>query len=208
MNNMKKILILLIAVLTGIFSASAQSDGLTKEIENTLKEQAMVKVNELTDHISFLMKKSGYDNTVKEYHLRAALNLFVGGGRAYTDKWGNQQRAAHMQASRINRATSAVSIKEYPVSTYLSNLKYLDYDEIIITNSNSTCIGDVYKTGDGEYEAVLSWVQIFVGKKGDMTVYRDKTKKDIVVKMTRNEYDDGIVRWSVLLGDTTAAVTE
>jgi hypothetical protein len=41
-----------------------------------------------------------------------------------------------------------------------------------------------------------------------MTVYRDKTKKDIVVKMTRNEYDDGIVRWSVLLGDTTAAVTE
>jgi hypothetical protein len=63
-----------------------------------------------------------------------------------------------MQVSKINRATSAVSIKEYPVSTYLSNLKYLDYDEIIITNSNSTCIGDVYKTGDGEYEAVLSWV--------------------------------------------------
>ena len=206
--NMKKILVVLLMILTGTCSALAQANGLTKEIEKTLKEQAMAKVNELTDHISFLMKKSGHDNTVKDYHLRAALNLFVGGGRAYTDKWGNQHRAVHMQVSKITRATSAVSIKEYPVSTYLSNLKYLDYDEIIITNSNSTCIGDVYKTGDGEYEAVLSWVQIFVGKKGDMTVYRDKTKKDIVVKMTRNEYDDGIVRWSVLLGDTTAAVTE
>lgn len=205
--NMKKILVLLLMMLTGTCSALAQANGLTKEIENTLKEQAMMKVNELTDHISFLMKKSGYDNTVKDYHLRAALNLFVGDGRAYTDKWGNQHRAAQMQVSRINRATSAVSIKEYPVSTYLSNLRYLDYDEIIITNSNSTCIGDVYKTGDDEYEAVLSWVQIFIGKRGDMTVYKDKTKKDIVVKMQRKDYD-GIVRWSVLLGDTTAAVTE
>jgi hypothetical protein len=94
------------------------------------------------------------------------------------------------------------------VSTYLSNLKYLSYDEVEITNSKSTFIDNLHKVGEDEYEAVLSWVQIFVGKKGDMTVYRDKTKKDIVVKMTRNEYDDGIVRWSVLLGDTTAAVTE
>lgn len=207
MNNMKKILILLIAVLTGIFSAAAQANGLTKEIENTLKEQAMIKVNELTDHISFLIKKSGYDNNVKDYHLKAALGLFIGSGKGYTDKWGNQQRAAQMQVSRINRATSEVSIKEYPVSTYLSNLKYLDYDEVIITNSNSTCIGDLYRTGEDEYEAVLSWVQIFIGKRGDITVYKDKTKKDIVVKMQRKDYD-GIVRWSVLLGDTTAAVTE
>ena len=40
-----------------------------------------------------------------------------------------------------------------------------------------------------------------------MTIYKDKTKKDIVVKMQRKDYD-GVIRWSVLLGDTTAAVTE
>lgn len=205
--NMKKTLVLMTAFLAWIFPAAAQPDGLTKEIENTLKEQAMVKVNELTDHLSFIMKKTGYDNSVKDYHLKAALNLFVGNGRSYTDKWGNVQRAAQMQVSKINRATSEVSIKEYPVSTYLSNLKYLDYDEIIITNSQSTCIGDLYKTGEDEYEAVLSWIQIFIGKRGDMTIYKDKTKKDIVVKMQRKDYD-GVIRWSVLLGDTTAAVTE
>jgi hypothetical protein len=40
-----------------------------------------------------------------------------------------------------------------------------------------------------------------------MVIYKDKTKKNIVVRMQKKNYG-GIVRWDVLLGDTTAAVTE
>ena len=201
---MKKLLTFLFVILIGI-PVCAQT--LSKEVEEELKRQAMVRLDELTSHLSFVMSKNGYDNTVKDYHINAALNLFIGKGKSYKDKWGNQQPAARMQVSSLNMGTGAVSVKEYPVSTYLNNLKYLQYDEIRITNSKSTCIGDLYKVGEDEWEAVVSWVQVFVGKRGDMTVYKDTTTKNMVVRMHRKDYE-GIVRWSVLLGDTTVAVTQ
>lgn len=202
---MKRI-ISLFAILFCICSA-AQTNDLTKEVEETLKQQARIKVDELTNHISFIMQKSGYDNEIKDYHITAALNLFLGKGKPYEDKYGNSQPAPRMQVSSINRVTGSVSTRDYPVSTYLSNLKYLNYDQIEITNSKSTFINNLHKVSEDEYEAVLSWVQIFIGKRNDMVIYKDKTKKNIVVRMQKKNYG-GIDRWNVLLGDTTAAVTE
>lgn len=202
---MKRILSLLTVLLC--VWANAQTSDLTKDVEETLKQQAKVKVDELTNHISFIMQKSGYDDEIKDFHIQAALNLFMGKGKSYSDKYGNVQPAPRMQVSSINRTTGVVSIRDFPVSTYLSNLKYLSYDQVEITNSKSTFIDNLHKVGEDEYEAVLSWVQIFIGKKGDMVIYKDKTKKNIVVRMQKKNYG-GIVRWDVLLGDTTAAVTE
>ena len=202
---MKKILSMLAVLLC--ICANAQTSDLTKEVEETLKQQARVKVDELTNHISFIMQKSGYGDEIKDFHIQAALNLFLGKGKTYSDKYGNIQPAPRMQVSSINRSTGAVNVRDFPVATYLSNLKYLSYDQVEITNSKSTFITNLQKVGEDEYEAVLSWVQIFIGKKGDMVIYKDKTKKNIVVRMQKKSYG-GIVRWDVLLGDTTAAVTE
>ena len=202
---MKKILSIFAVLLC--FCANAQTTDLTNEVKETLKQQARVKVDELTNHISFIMQKSGYGNDIKDFHIQAALNLFLGKGKSYSDKYGNVQPAPRMQVSSINRETGAVSVRDFPVSTYLSNLKYLSYDQVEITNSRSTFIDDLHKVGNDEYEAVLSWVQIFIGKNGDVVIYKDRTKKNIVVRMQKKNYG-GIVRWDVLLGDTTAAVTE
>ena len=202
---MKKILSILAMLLC--LCASAQTSDLTKEVEETLKQQARVKVDELTNHISFIMQKSGYDDSIKDYHIQAALNLFLGKGKSYSDKYGNVQPAPRMQVSSLNASTGEVTFRDYPIATYLSNLKYLSYDQVEITNSKSTFINDLHKVGNDEYEAVLSWVQIFIGKRGDMVIYKDTTKKNIVVRMQKKNYG-GIVRWDVLLGDTTAAVTE
>lgn len=202
---MKKILSIFAVLLC--FCANAQTTDLTEEVKETLKQQARVKVDELTNHISFIMQKSGYGNDIKDFHIQAALNLFLGKGKSYSDKYGNVQPAPRMQVSSINRETGAVSVRDFPVSTYLSNLKYLSYDQVEITNSRSTFIDDLHKVGNDEYEAVLSWVQIFIGKNGDIVIYKDRTKKNIVVRMQKKNYG-GIVRWDVLLGDTTAAVTE
>ena len=200
---MKKLFTLL-AVLVSI-CAGAQT-GLTAEVELALKQQAMAKVDQLTNHFSFISSKK-YANDVKDYHVRAALNLFLGGGHDYQDQYGNVLPAPRMQVSKLDRSTGNVTFKEYPVRTYLSNLKYLNYDEVTITNSKSSFISSLQKVSDTEYMAVLSWVQIFVGKQKDMVVYRDRTSKNIVVKMTKKNYA-GIERWEVLLGDTTVKVTE
>ena len=203
---MKKLISFISAAFVCICSA-AQTNDLTAEVQEVLKQQAAAKVNELTDHISFVMRKSGYDDTVKEYHIKAAKQLFVGVGKAYEDRYGNLQPAPRMQVSSINRSTGSVSVKEYQVANYLNNLKYLSYDTIEVTNSKSTFISNLHKLDTDEYEAVLSWVQIFIGKRNDMVVYKDRTKKNIVVRMQRKNYG-GVERWEVLLGDTTVSVTE
>lgn len=203
---MKKLISFISAAFVCICS-TAQTNDLTAEVQEVLKQQAAAKVNELTDHISFVMRKSGYDETVKDYHIKAAKQLFVGGGKAYEDRYGNLQPAPRMQVSSINRSTGSVSVKEYQVANYLNNLKYLSYDTIEVTNSKSTFISNLHKLDTDEYEAVLSWVQIFIGKRNDMVVYKDRTKKNIVVRMQRKNYG-GVERWEVLLGDTTVSVTE
>lgn len=203
---MKKLISFISAAFVCICSA-AQTNDLIAEVQEVLKQQAAAKVNELTDHISFVMRKSGYDETVKDYHIKAAKQLFVGGGKAYEDLYGNLQPAPRMQVSSINRSTGSVSVKEYQVANYLNNLKYLSYDTIEVTNSKSTFISNLHKLDTDEYEAVLSWVQIFIGKRNDMVVYKDRTKKNIVVRMQRKNYG-GVERWEVLLGDTTVSVTE
>lgn len=203
---MKKLLSFISAAFVCICSA-AQTNDLTAEVQEVLKQQAAAKVNELTDHISFVMRKSGYDDTVKDYHIQAAKQLFVGGGKAYEDRYGNLQSAPRMQVSSINRSTGSVSVKEYQVANYLNNLKYLSYDTIEVTNSKSTFISNLHKLDTDEYEAVLSWVQIFIGKRNDMVIYKDRTKKNIVVRMQRKNYG-GVERWEILLGDTTVSVTE
>ena len=202
---MKKLTLLLLGALlcTGV---KAQTNDLTKDVQEALMMQARIKVDELTNHISFIMSKK-YDNNVKDHHIKAALNLFVGMGGPYTDVFGNLQPAPRMQVSSINRSTGHVRLKEYQVSDYLSNLKYLSYDSIEIKNSKSTYISQLHKVGTDEYQAVLSWVQVFIGKSNDMIVYKDTTKKNIIVRMSRKNYG-GFERWDVLLGDTTAAVTE
>lgn len=203
---MKKLISFISAAFVCICSA-AQTNDLTAEVQEVLKQQAAAKVNELTDHISFVMRKSGYDETVKDYHIKAAKQLFVGGGKAYEDRYGNLQPAPRMQVSSINRSTGSVSVKEYQVANYMNNLKYLSYDTIEVTNSKSTFISNLHKLDKDEYEVVLSWVQIFIGKRNDMVVYKDRTKKNIVVRMQRKNYG-GVERWEVLLGDTTVSVTE
>lgn len=203
---MKKLISFISAAFVCICSA-AQTNDLTAEVQEVLKQQAAAKVNELTDHISFVMRKSEYDETVKDYHIKAAKQLFVGGGKAYEDRYGNLQPAPRMQVSSINRSTGSVSVKEYQVANYMNNLKYLSYDTIEVTNSKSTFISNLHKLDTDEYEAVLSWVQIFIGKRNDMVVYKDRTKKNIVVRMQRKNYG-GVERWEVLLGDTTVSVTE
>ena len=203
---MKKLISFISAAFVCICSA-AQTNDLTAEVQEVLKQQAAAKVNELTDHISFVMRKSGYDDTVKDYHIKAAKQLFVGGGKAYEDRYGNLQPAPRMQVSSIDRSTGSVSVEEYQVANYLNNLKYLSYDTIEVTNSKSTFISNLHKLDTDEYEAVLSWVQIFIGKRNDMVIYKDRTKKNIVVRMQRKNYG-GVERWEILLGDTTVSVTE
>ena len=204
---MKKILVFIASILLSFAWSQAQTNDLTDEVRETLKRQAQIKVDELTNHISFIMQKSGYSEDVKNSHIKAALNLFLGKGKAYKDEFGNTKDAPIMEVSSINRGNGNVTVTPYPVSLYVQNIKHLNYDSIEITSTKSSFYGDIHKISENEYEAVLTFVQIFIGRRGDMEVYKDKTQKAVKVHMTRIPYEDSS-RWEILLGDTTVTVTE
>lgn len=204
---MRKIISVFACLVLFVTVASAQTSDLSSEVKETLKHQAQIKVDELTNHISFIMQKSGYSDDVKNSHIKAALNLFLGKGKDYKDDYGNDKPAPIMEVSSINRASGQVRKNSFPVSLYLQNIKHLNYDSIEITSTKSSFYGDIHKLSENEYEAVLTFVQIFIGRRGDMEVYRDKTQKAVKVRMTRIPYED-TSRWEILLGDTTVTVTE
>lgn len=201
--NMKKYLTVLATLILFAGNAIAQTNDLSAEVKETLKRQAQIKVDELTNHISFIMQKSGYSDDVKNRHIKSALNLFLGKGNKYQDEYGNEKPAPTMEVSSKTRMTKV----SYPVALYLQNIKYLNYDTIEITSTKSSFYGDIHKISENKYEAVLTFVQIFIGRRGDMEVYKDKTQKAVKVQMTRIPYEDAS-RWEILLGDTTVTVTE
>lgn len=203
---MRKALFILFALLF-LQPAIAQTNDLTATEKETLKRAAQIKVDELTNHISFIMRKSEYPDDVKNRHIKAALNLFMGKGKEYQDIYGNTKPAPQMEVSSIDRSSGRVSKQSYPVSLYLQNIKHLNYDSIEVTSSKSSFYGDIHKISENEYEAVLTFVQIFKGRMGDVDVYVDRTQKAVKVRMTRIPYEDSS-RWEILLGDTTVMVTE
>ena len=63
----------------------------------------------------------------------------------------------------------------------------------------------------GEYEGVVSFVQVFEGYRDGRAVYRDKTTKNIRIILKRYEkFENGIGEelWDVLLSDISVESTE
>lgn len=213
---MKRVFILFL-LLGGICSiqSNAQVSDLSQEDLNELKRQSKLKVDQFNNYISFIASKKRYrsaaeqqeDSRNKDYYIEQALKLFIGKGKESKDTYGNTIPAPTMETSVINRRTNKVRINTKPVGEYLKHLKVLPYTEVIIKASDAHFTSDAKKIGENEYELTLSYAQIYIGKKGEVEVYVDKTRKTIVVHIKRH-IKDGRVRWTVLLGNIKVDATE
>lgn len=203
---MKKILLLLfVSILGTSFSFAQEIDGL-EEVREEVKEYARTRVNEFNGYLSYIASKK-YDDKTKDAYIKDALNLFIGKGEESKDNDGNIIPAPQMEVSYINRRTKAVRKKKRPIALYLQGMKGLSYDDVSVTASDAVYISDLKKTSDNKYEAVLSYAQIFIGKKDGIVVYKDLTKKDVRVYIEVIPYNDRKI-YKILLGDITVRATE
>lgn len=204
---MKRFWILISAVLFLGTTVWAQTNDLTPEEKREVEQQAKVKVETFTQYVSFVASKE-YEDDVRAAYAKAALDLFLGKGKEWKDAFGNTQPAPQMQVSSMNQKTGQVSaVHQYAVSLYMHNLQYLNYTNVRVENSKASFISSIKKTGTNEYETTLTYVQIFVGERDGVVVYRDKTTKTVKVILKRIG-DEEYHRWDVLLSDISVSATE
>ena len=182
-------------------SAQTSDPNLEIEVRETINQQCIHKVKALTDHFAKIAKKDEPDD-IKDYHIEACLDLFIGGGDDIKDDDDN----VIFPAPRIEVSSlSTGRVNSFFIKNYLVRLKSLQYSKIVF--KTSTCFlaeGGIKKVSENQYSAVVSFYQVFVGYKGDLIVYRDKTKKSVQVLIER----DNLGRYDVLLGNIKVDQTD
>lgn len=200
---MRKLYLLLVIVFLTINYTNAQTSDLTKEVEESIKQQCMLKVDAFTNHVVYIADKDNPAD-VKEHHINAALNLFSGKGGDVKDEYGNVEiPAPRMEVSSVNTQ----NIRSYLIKQYLINLENLPYTDVKIEKTNCAFVSNLKQVGTNKYEAVLSFAQVFIGKRDGVVVYRDRTKKDVKVYIEQKDYGEK-TRWEILLGDISVKATE
>ena len=182
-------------------SAQSGDPNLEVEVRETINQQCIHKVKALTDHFAKIAKKEESDD-IKDYHIEACLDLFIGGGNDTKDEEGN----IIFPAPRIEVSSLATGNKNsYFIKNYLIRLKSLQYSKIVFkTSSCYLAEGGIKRVSENKYSAVVSFYQVFVGYKDNLIVYRDKTKKTVKVLIEK----DNLGRFDVLLGDIKVDQTD
>ena len=209
-----KMLFILMVLLFNCGVFYGQTNDLTQDDMDQLLAQTQLKVNQFNGYISFIAKKERYKSAQqqkeieenKNAYIKEALKLFIGGGDAFVDEYGNQQPARIMQVSCLLR-NGTVRVKDKKIRDYLNSLKTLNYSDVQVTAGDAFFTSEARQINENKYMTTLSYRQFFVGKRDGKVVYTDKTDKTITVYIER-QVIDGRTRWAVLLGDIKVDATE
>ena len=177
-------------------SLCAQTDEqiLPSEVEETIKQQCIYKIKTLKEHLAIIASKEVADS-IKDYHIEACLDLFVGRGNDIKDHEGN----ISMLAPRIEVSSLTTGeLEKYSIKNYLVRLKESHYSKIIFEVSSLWFEGGIKNIGENLHSASVSFDQVFIGYNGDSIVYRDKTKKKVKILIEKMNLENS---YTILLGD-------
>ena len=181
-------------------STKAQTHNLSKEELVAFKEDVGQMIDRFQNLLSILGSKD-QSKIVKETYKKQTLKLFMGEGKPYTDKYGNEKRAVHMQVSSLTQATRNIPMKEY-----LDRLVGLPYAKVQITQAETYHLGELKQVGE-HYETTATVFQKFCGWNADgRKVYCDTTAKYIRIYLIPDEDFYG-KKWIVKFGDVDVLET-
>lgn len=175
-------------------TAQTEDSNLEIEVRKTIKQQCIHKIKALTDHFAIIAKKDEADS-IKEFHIEACLDLFVGRGNGKKDSVGN----VIFPVPRIEVSSRFTGrVNSYFIKSYLERLKRQSNTKIVFKTSDCYVVGEnVKKIGDNLYSTTISFYQVFIGNNGDMVVTRNENKKTVEVIIER----DNLGKFEILLGD-------
>lgn len=186
---------------------SAQND-LTESDKKEMQERVKLKVEEFQGYLSDIVNTS-LTSTQRKASVSSALALFIGKGSAYTiiNDYGEKENrgAARIQISSVNKSY----VKWLAMTKYLDNQynNVYRYGKITIEAADAVRVDNIYKTGDGRYQAVAYFCQKYAAYRDGKIVYSDITGKKVTVYISAIETPVGTV-WDAKLGDIYVTSTK
>lgn len=208
----RKIITGLLAIILCLPNLVAQTT-ITEDVIQELKMHYLTIMDTYKFHVEFIADKKN-SNQVKDEHINAALAYFIGKGDGLKllDENGNpvMEDGAYkfiIEPPRIEITSRRIPTKRQYIKAYLRNLKNWPYEEVSISSSQAYFIQDLKQIDENEYEAVLAYCQIFKGRTGEWEII-DIDEKRATMRITKEEYADGKVRWKVEIGNIYAQSIE
>ncbi|QKZ12087.1 hypothetical protein [Spirosoma sp. KUDC1026] len=155
------------------------------------RKKSLEKVEEFASYLKTIADKSRSDYE-KNQAIDQAVKLFMPGST--------------MEVTSKSQPGS----RRYPIRTYLTNLKRLNYRSVDIEWSEIQFLKELSQATDGNYYGVITGQQTFIGY-GANTIYTDITQKNVRVKLERYVTTvDGEtnVKWALLLGSIGVSATD
>ncbi|TDQ09434.1 hypothetical protein [Pedobacter metabolipauper] len=200
-------LLLLLSVSMGSFAQNAgdstkkegpelnlKGNGLNINMEEFSKK-ALQKTGEFSNYLQIITAV----NTTRE---RAAKSIDMACGLFSTEE------------SRVEVSNTKTTVKnKYKIRDYLTRLQFKtgQYDKIVIEYADINYASDFKKGTDGNYYAIVTFVQKFMGFVDGTVVYGDITKRNltIVVKAYEKVVDGQAQQgWDVFLADMGVVETK
>lgn len=172
--------------------------------DQVLKRRCAEKVGQMCDYIE-LMANPKKKATNRTAYRKAALNLFIGGGKEYVED-GRTRKGVMMEVTSVNRKNPY----SYLVSQYFSNLiSRLNYSAVVVKTTDVAAmkVSELQAIDDDTYVCTVYFEQSFCGYRDGRPVYRDITRKRVKCYVKREQTEDGD-EFIVLLGDVTATDTQ
>lgn len=182
--------------------------------QKLLQQRAKECVKQMNDYITSMTASqiNGHPTLNDRYKFRkAALELFLNNGDSIMLANGAKGAPVQMETTSVNSSGKTIKTTR-PVKVYFDRLINLikkgTYTDVKITstdieNMDATSIKEV----GGKYQCVVSYSQDFIGRRGEITAYADRTKKTIVVWFVPEETIWGL-EFIPKLGDIAAGETK
>lgn len=195
---MKKQVLLFIMAWFAITSF-AQTHDLTQEELDAFKVQCQERIDAFQLGLEIIADKK-QEASIKQHYINTLPDMFMGAGETWTDTRGQRHPAVKMQIAVI-RYNETIDTYDKPLKAYLSDLRNLNWTSVKITKAKTCRISNFYKVSENQYEATATFFQYFEGERGEVSIYRDFTQKEVRVYISKVEDGQLGTYWDLKFGD-------
>lgn len=218
---MKRITILIVFVLFFV-SANAQVD-LSEAEKEILKDRIIEKLDSFQEELKIIGNRkssrnpNGNSDVTCNNAMTEAKLLFMGDGETVATEpnyWGRsgyyhsyENGGSIVEKVDMQTSSKSGSSNEQLMAKYLKAIYdkvNSRYDKIVIERAGGVRVDNISKLANGKYIATAHILQKFEGSRDGYVLYRDYTKKEVVIYIEGEEIitpEGRVWNWVILLED-------
>ena len=172
---------------------TTSNKNFSEEELGAFQSKGLMKVKKLMDYLEVIAQKSTPQTTANST-IESAVGLF-----------DNENRVVQVTSK------SRPGFREFPVRTYLTRLRMMNYEKVVIEAAAFTYVSSFVQGPDGNYYGIARFRQSFTGYRENKPQYNDITTKTVTVVLKPYQKaveGESIELWDVFLADIEVEINE